>query len=79
MRYKPKSTAGLELALGGLPDNMRVEVDPDIEVSARTVGELKKAATWPGNLAVVRPPEHYPGSVVKVGRANGPGRVTPKP
>jgi hypothetical protein len=25
MRYKPKSTAALHIALGGLPDKMRVE------------------------------------------------------
>jgi hypothetical protein len=25
-----------------LPDQMRVEVDPDIDVRARTVGELRK-------------------------------------
>jgi hypothetical protein len=79
MRYKPKSAAGLELALGGLPNNMRVEVDPDIGMSATTVGELRKATTWPENLAVMRPQEHYPGSAVKVSRANGPGRATPKP
>jgi hypothetical protein len=79
MRYKPKSIAGLELALGGLPDNTRVEVDPDAGISAKTVGELRKAATWPANLAIVRTQEHYPGSSVKVSRANGPGRVTPKP
>jgi hypothetical protein len=79
MRYKPKSTAGLQLALGGLPDNMRVEVDPDTGVSAKTVGELRKAATWPANLAILRPQEHYPGTSVKGGRANGPARVTAKP
>ena len=49
MRYKPKSTAGLQLALGGLPDNMPVNVDFDIAVSAKTVGELRKATTWPEN------------------------------
>jgi hypothetical protein len=27
MRYKPKSTAALHIALGGLPDKMRVETD----------------------------------------------------
>jgi len=59
MRYKPKSTGGLQLALGGLPDGMPVEVDPDIRVSAKTVGELRKATTWPENLAVMRPQEHY--------------------
>jgi hypothetical protein len=50
MRYKPKSVAGLHIALGGLPGKMRVEVDPDIGVSARTVGELRKVTAWPENL-----------------------------
>jgi hypothetical protein len=79
MRYKPKSLSGLELALGGLPNNMPVEVDPGIRVSARTVGELRHATTWPENLSVMRPPEHYPGSAVRISRANGQGRATPKP
>ena len=79
MRYKPKSTAGLQLALGGLPNSMSVEVGPNIGISAKTVGELRKTKTWPENLAVMRPQEHYPGSAVKVSRANGPGRTTPKP
>jgi hypothetical protein len=47
MRYKPKSTAALHIALGGLPDKMRVEVDPDIRMSAKTVGELRKVAACP--------------------------------
>ena len=79
MRYKPKSTAGLQLALGGLPNSMPVEVDSGIGVSAKTVGELRNAAMWPDNVAVMRPQEHYSGSSVKVSRANGPRRTTPKP
>ena len=47
MRYKAKSIAALQLALGSLPDKMRVEVEPDIEVSAKTVGELRKVTAWP--------------------------------
>src|ERR1700730_14076330 len=35
MRYKPKNVAALHIALAGLPDKMRVEVDPDIGVSAK--------------------------------------------
>jgi hypothetical protein len=50
MRYKPKSTAALHIALGGLPDQMRVEADKNIGVSAHTVGELRKVAAWPENL-----------------------------
>ena len=40
MRYKVKSIAALQLALGGLPNEMPVQVDADVAVSARTVGEL---------------------------------------
>jgi len=79
MRHKPRSTAVLEIALGGLPKSMRVEVDPDVGVSAKTVGELRHATTWPENLAITTPHEHSPGSAVKVSRASAPGRATPKP
>jgi hypothetical protein len=47
MRYKPKSTAALHIALGGLPDKMRVEADKNLGVSAHTVGELRKVTAWP--------------------------------
>jgi hypothetical protein len=62
MRYKPKSAAALEIALGGLPNSMRVEADPDVGVSAKTVGELRHATTWPENLAITTPHEHSPES-----------------
>ena len=55
MRYKPKSIPALHIALGGLPDKTRVEADPDIGVSAKTVGELRRLAEWPENLAVATP------------------------
>jgi hypothetical protein len=55
MRYKPKSSAALHIALGGLPARMRVVVDPGIGVSAKTVGELRKVTAWPENLAVTTP------------------------
>jgi hypothetical protein len=51
MGYKAKSVAALQTLLGGWPDRMQVEVDPDIAVSAKTVGELRKVTTWPENLA----------------------------
>ncbi len=79
MRYRPKSVAALEIALGGLPNSMRVEVDHDVGVSAKTVGQLRHAKTWPENLAITTPQDHSPGSVVKVSRASAPGRATPKP
>jgi hypothetical protein len=79
MRYKPKSAAALEIALGGLPNSMRVEADPDVGVSAKTVGELRHATTWPENLAITTPYEHSTESTVKVSRASAPRRATPKP
>jgi hypothetical protein len=77
MRYKAKSIAALQLALGSLPDKMRVEVDPDI-VSAKTVGELRKITTWPETLAVTTPQERHADSVVKVSRVNVATRTAPK-
>jgi hypothetical protein len=62
MRYKPKSTAALHIALGGLPAEMPVELDPEVGVSAKTVGELRKVTAWPENLAVTTPQECYPGA-----------------
>ena len=79
MRYKPKSLAALHIALGGLPASMRVEFDPDVGVSAKTVGELRKVAAWPENLAVTTPDARYPESTIKVGKATGPKRASPKP
>jgi hypothetical protein len=79
MRYKPRSIAALQLALGGLPDTMRVVADQDIGVSAKTVGELRKVTTWPENLAITTPQERFPESTIKVSKASGPKRVSPKP
>jgi hypothetical protein len=69
MRYKPKSIAALHIALGGLPDKMRVEVDRSVGVSAKTVGELRNVTTWPENLVVTTPQESHPESSVKVSKA----------
>ena len=78
MRYKPKSIAALQLALGGLPDRLRVEVDSDIEISARTVGELRKVSAWPENLAITTPQDRYPESAVRVSKGNVATRTSSK-
>ena len=77
MRYKAKSIAALQLALGSLPDKMRVEVEPDIEVSAKTVGELRKVTAWPETLAVTTPQENAD-SAVKVSKVSVATRTAPK-
>jgi hypothetical protein len=79
MRYKARNLAALQLVLGGLPDSMQVEADQDVGVSAKTVGELRQVTTWSENLAITTPQIRDPESTVKVGRASGGKRVTPKP
>jgi hypothetical protein len=78
MRYKPKSIAALHIALGGLPDKMRVEIDPGTGVSAKTVGELRKVTAWPENLVIATPQERHRESAVKVSKASKATRVSPK-
>ena len=78
MRYKAKNVAALQTLLRGWPDRMQVEADPDIGVSAKTVGELRKVKAWPENLAITTPPEPHRGSTRKVSKANVATRLTPK-
>jgi hypothetical protein len=78
MQYKPKSIDALHIALGGLPSRMRVEVEPKLGVSAKTVGELRKASVWPENLVITTPQERHPGSAVRVSKASVATRVSPK-
>jgi hypothetical protein len=79
MRYKAKSVAALQMLLGDLPDRMRVDVEPDVGVSAKTVGELRNTTAWPENLAITIPMEHGPEDVVRVSKASVATRVAPKP
>ena len=78
MRYKPKSVDAVQIAVGGLPSKMRVEADPDIGVSAKTVGELCKVTAWPENLVITTPAEPNPDSAVRVSKASHATRVAPK-
>jgi hypothetical protein len=77
MRYKVKSVAALDVVLGDLPSRMRVEVDPGIAVSAKTVGELRNVSVWSESLAIITPHGQREG-VVKVSKANVATRTSPK-
>jgi hypothetical protein len=79
MRYKAKNIAALQTLLDDLPDRMRVDADPDIGVSATTVGELRKVTAWPENLALTIPAEHRPEETIRVSKASVATRVAPKP
>ena len=78
MQYRPKGTAALHIALGGLPDKMRVELEPDVGVSVRTVGELRKVTAWPENLVITTPQERYSESAVKISKVSVATRYPPK-
>jgi hypothetical protein len=78
MRYKAKTIAALQMALGSLPEEMRVELDPEIEVSAKTVGELRKVTAWPETLAVTTPQGRHADSAVKVSKVSVAARTAPK-
>jgi hypothetical protein len=77
MRYKVKNVAALHIALG-LPDKMRVEVDPDIRMSAKTVAELRNVTSWPENFVIATPQQRYPENAVRVSKASLATRVSPK-
>jgi hypothetical protein len=70
MQYKLKSIGALHIALGGLPGNMRIELEPGVTVSAKTVGELRKITSWPENLVITTPQERHSESVVKLTKAS---------
>jgi hypothetical protein len=57
---------------------MQVDVDSDVGVSVKTVGELRKVTAWPENLAITTPPERGPDGRIKVSKANVATRVSPK-
>ena len=78
MRYKAKNIAALQIALGGLPDTMRVELEADIGASPKTVGELRTLAAWPENLAITTPQEGDPNHGVQVSQATVATRTAPK-
>ena len=58
---------------------MRVEMEPNVGVSAKTVGELRKLTAWPKNLVITTPLGRDPQGTVKVNKASVTARTTPKP
>jgi hypothetical protein len=78
-RYKCKNIAALDIALSGLPAKKRVEADVGTDVSAKTIGELRKMTTWSENLMITTPQERHPESAVKISKASAATRTSPKP
>ena len=57
---------------------MRVEVESGIEISARTVGDLRKVTVWSENLAITTPQDRHPKSAVRVSKVSVAKRTSPK-
>ena len=52
MRYPAETIEGMRKHLLSYRDNMRVEVEHDIPVTAKTVADLRALITWPDGLAL---------------------------
>ena len=50
MRYVANTIEEMQKILFGYRDNMRVEVETDIAVTAKTVAELRALPNWPDRL-----------------------------
>ena len=50
MRYPAETIEAMRKHLLGYRDNMRVEVEYDIPVTAKTVADLRALASWPVGL-----------------------------
>jgi len=71
VRYVANTIEEMQKVLFGYRDNMRVEVETDIAVTAKTVADLRALATWPDGLALNIHVDLDPRlSVVRVERAS---------
>jgi len=52
VRYPAETIEAMRQHLLGYRDNMRVEVETDIAVTAKTVADLRALATWPDGLVL---------------------------
>jgi hypothetical protein len=71
VRYPANTTEDMKKILFGYRDNMRVEVETGIAVTAKTVADLRALPAWPDGLALNIHVDLDPRlSVVRVERAS---------
>ena len=71
MRYAANTIEEMQKLLLGYRDNMRVEVESDVTVTAKTVADLRALPTWPEGLVLDIHVDLDPRlSVVRVERAS---------
>jgi hypothetical protein len=71
MRHPANTIGEMKKALLGYRDNMRVEIETDVPLSAKTVADLRSLSTWPDGLVLDIHVDLDPRlSVVRVERAS---------
>jgi len=71
VRYAANTIEDMQKLLIGYRDNMRVEVEQGIPVTAKTVSDLRALSTWPDGLVLSIHVDLDPRlSVVRVERAS---------
>jgi hypothetical protein len=71
VRYAANTNEEMQKLLRSYRDNMRVEIEPGIAVTASTVADLRALATWPEGLLIDIHVDLDPRfSVVRVERAS---------
>jgi hypothetical protein len=71
VRYAANTSEEMQKVLLGYRDNMRVEVESDVAVTASTVADLRALPTWPDGLVLNIHVDLDPRlSVVRVERAS---------
>ena len=71
MRHPANTIEDMKKLLLGFRDNMRVEIESGIAVTAKTVADLRALATWPEGLIIDIHVDLDPRlSVVRVERAS---------
>jgi hypothetical protein len=68
-RSVPANIHELQLALAGLPNDMRVKADSETGISEKTVDELRARTTWRSGLVLTTPRKLHPKSVIKISKA----------
>jgi len=71
VRYSANTIEDMQNLLLGYRDNMRVEIEPGVPLTAKTVADLRALPTWPDGLVLNIHIDLDPRlSIVKVERAS---------
>ena len=52
MRYTANTIQDMQKLVVGYRDNMRVEIEPGVPITAKTVADLRAFPTWPDGMAL---------------------------